>query len=749
MSDPLSRLSDLLRSLDVGGRGFEQLSKWILQNDPEFRAQFARVWLWDEWPGRWGPDRGIDLIAEAHDGALVAAQAKNYGDRHSITKRDIDTFLSESNRAVIASRLLIASTNRVAPSAVDVMAAQEKPVRTCLLARLEASPVTWPQTVSDLQPAPLAKHSARPHQVGALDAIARWAQTDGSRAQVIMACGTGKSLVGVWAAERLKAQRVLVLVPTLALMRQTAIEWCQQLDTPRRLLRISSDRSRVEDDVVRGDELGSVGTTDVDGIAAVLSQNEPVLVLCTYDSSPTLATAMSQLPNFEFDIVIADEAHRCAGLESSAHKTILSNDAIRARRRLFFTATPIIYGTRDKGNLRRRSVAVASMDDPARFGPVIHRLSFAEAIRRHLLCPYQVAVIPIDDDVHALIERRRLVTADGDQILEASSLATQIACGRAMRRFGCRRVVAFLPSIKESKRFSAHFPVALALMDDDDRPQGPVWCEHVDGADMRYATRLARLARFKSETPDEHRLLSNVRMLTEGVDVPGIDAIAFVHTHRGKAAIIQAVGRAVRPAEGKSIGTIVLPIVLRKDESFQAALARSEHRHVVDILGALRSHDPQIDRSLDDLRFHAGPTSSVPPANGSFVIDAPLHVGEEFAEAVDVALTDALDIMTARRRARVHARDVIVAEPPEPSEEEAFLIGLNELQQRGYRGLLPRVPDTCATTFPLHTGGKKRGGVGQTESLPTTTGKRSPIRCHGSPATSTGTTTAFGARWGH
>jgi superfamily II DNA or RNA helicase len=695
-------LRSLLASFGRDGREFERLAKWFLERDPEFRALFRRVWLWDEWPDRWGRDRGIDLVAETHARETVAIQAKNYGEAHSVTKRDLDTFLSESNRAAIGQRLLVASTDRVALSARQTVAAQDKPVSTCLMSRLLASSVPWPTRVAELGAGAMPSLAPKPHQLEAIDAIERWADTGADRGQVIMACGTGKTLVSIWAADRLQADRVLVLVPTLPLLRQTATRWCENAQRSRRLLRICSDRARGDDDMAAGDELSVGGTTDPDRIVSAMASTAPLLIVCTYDSSPLLASAMSALPDAELDLAIADEAHRCSGLEASSHKTILRDDAIRARRRLFFTATPTVYGARDRGSLRRHGATVASMDDPAKFGRVVHRLSFADAIKRDLLCRYQVAVIPVDDDeVHRLIELRRLVTADGDHVLEAMSLATQVACARAMRRFGCQRVVAFHPTIKDSQRFSAHFPVAVSLMDEDDRPPAPVWSEHVDGGGMPYPTRMARLHRFQAPEPHECRLLSNVKVLAEGVDVPGIDAVAFVDTHRRHAAIIQAVGRAVRKAEGKTVGTVVLPVVLRRDESLQAALARSEHRHIVDVLGALRSHDPEIARSLDDLRFHAGdwPRAGA-EANGYFVVDAPLDVGAEFAEAVDVALADALGLARPAPARRLRSAEIVLKPGADPSPEEAFLIGLEELQSRGRRDLLARMP-VATTAFPM------------------------------------------------
>lgn len=693
----------LLATLGADGRDFERLCKWYLENDPVSKARFRRVWLWDEWPGRWGRDRGIDLVAETVDGRNVAVQAKNYGERHSITKRDIDTFLSESSRPVIAERLLMASTDRVAASAREVMLAQDKPVSTCLLAPMSRSPVRWPVTIDELLPDVISRAEPRPHQVRVLEDIDRWARTDAPRGQVVMACGTGKSLIAIWAADRLGAPRVLVLGPTLALLRQVAREWSQHASVQRQLLYISSDTSRLGEDVTRGDELATHRTTDADHIADRLRSASQLLVLCTYNSSPALALAMTKAPEVEFDLAIADEAHRCAGLEGSSHKTILDATAIRAIRRLFFTATPTVYGTKDRARAARRNIRLSSMDDPALFGTVIHHLSFAEAIRQNLLCPYQVAVIPINDaEVMELVERRRIVTADGDHKLEAGSLATQVACARAMRRFGCRRVVAFHPRIKDSQRFGVHFPIAAGLLSDEERPDGPIWSQHIDGRDMPHARRVQLLEQFESDD-DQYRLLSNVRLLTEGVNVPGIDAIAFVDTHRGQAQIIQAVGRAVRLAPGKSVGTIVLPVVLREGESFEAALARSDHRTVVDVLGALRSHDPEIMKSLDGLRFDANSDDGPPSvATGRFVIDAALEVGEEFAEAVDIALTNALGLPSRRPASGsgALAQIRVIDERPPPSEEEMFLRGLHELQLLARWRLVPCVPAT-SHSFPM------------------------------------------------
>lgn len=696
-------LDSLLDSFSSDGKEFELLCKWYLENEPLWKSIFRKVWLWDGWPQRWGRDRGIDLVAETHDGRLFAIQAKNYGAQHSITKSDVDKFLSESNRAVIAERLLIGSTDRVASSAFEVMRAQEKPVSTCLRDALRHSEVDWPQGIKELSPVTVSPAQPRPHQVTALRDIEAWATSGADRGQVVMACGTGKSLIAAWAADRLQAKAVLVLVPTLPLLRQTASVWARHAATKRRFLSVCSDKQHSEvEDLAKDDELGNLRTTNPAAIAEALDSDQPLLAVCTYNSSPAVAKAM-ELTDRSFDLAIADEAHRCAGLESSSHKTILDGEAIRADRRLFFTATPTVFGTRDKGRARDQNVKLASMDDYSRFGRVVHHLSFAKATELGLLCPYQVAVIPVsDDDVHQLIAKHRVVTADGDENLDAASLATQIACARAMRRFDCKRIVAFQPSIIHSKRFSAQFQTASNLLDSHDAPTDPVWVEHVDGAGMRPAVRTRILERFCADEPAEHRLLSNVKLLTEGVDYPGIDAVAFIDTRRGQARIIQAVGRAVRRSPGKTVGTIVLPIVLRVGETFEAALARSEHRPMIDILGALRSHDPEIARSLDDLRFSYRPDDRPTSGSGRFMIDAPVQVGPEFAKAVGLALTNALGVArSAGPPPRPEASEPKLVEPArEPTEDELFDIGLAELWSLGRLDLLPRVPE-AARGFPL------------------------------------------------
>jgi superfamily II DNA or RNA helicase len=697
----------LLAQLDTGGRDFERLAAWFLVHDPEYAAIFERVWSWKDWPGCWGPGKGIDLIGRTRDGRIVAIQAKNYAERHSITKRDVDTFLSESSRAEIDERLLIATTDRVAPTAVEVMDGQEKSVSRCLRTRFADARVKWPASPAELASGGReSKRDPRPYQEEAIARIGAELRAR-DRAQIVMACGTGKTLVAVRSADALESELTLVLVPTLALLRQASQDWAADAANPSHVLKVCSDTTTSQDDqpaIIDAADLGPGVTTDPVAIGAFLNGTGRRIVFSTYQSSPQIAKAMAEDCDAVFDLAVCDEAHWCAGLAGRSNKTILDDSRIRARKRLFFTATPTIYPAHEIVRVAEKNMRVVSMSDERQFGRVAHRLSFAEAIDRELLCPYQVVVMPVTDrEVQDLIEKHSPVTTDGgDTRIDAYSLATQIACLRAMRDYHCRRMVAFHPRIDRSQAFSKQFKQAVELLADHERPDGPVWAAHVDGDRMPRSKRNQLLASF-SQRDDVYRLLSNVKVLSEGVDIPGIDAITLIDTRRGPAQVIQIIGRAVRKMPGKTVGTIVLPVLVGEGEDPSAALARSEHAPIMELLRALRAADPDLERSVDDLRVEIDPNTGEPPARRRFILNIPVEVGSEFADAVNVMLLDALAPgLRERERQRAQDSETSSSEGPQgfaiafdpPNERvNPLLDGLGPLSHAtGSVGLLGHVP---------------------------------------------------------
>ena len=205
------------------GKDFEWLCKWYLENAPQYRGKFRKVYLWNEWPDRWGADCGIDLIAETNDGDLWAIQSKAVSEDHTLAKREIDSFLAESSRKQIKYRLLIASTDKMGPNARRTIDQQEKQASLLLRGDLLTADLVWPEKVGGKAPKPV-RAKPRPHQKAAINDVNRGFKKH-SKGQLIMACGTGKTLTGLWIKEALKAQRTLLLVPSISLVQQNLSEW--------------------------------------------------------------------------------------------------------------------------------------------------------------------------------------------------------------------------------------------------------------------------------------------------------------------------------------------------------------------------------------------------------------------------------------------------------------------------------------------------------------------------------------------
>lgn len=624
------------------GREFEELCRWYLLTDPIYRAQLSRVWLWREWPARWGDDEaGIDLVAEARDGKLWAIQVKAYDPDYSIKKADVDTFLSESARPEFSYRLLIASTNRLARRAERAMHAQEKPVGQVLLHHLERADVAWPASISDLRPAPPKRKDPRPHQRAAIDdVVAGCIHAD--RGQVIMACGTGKTLVALWSAEALGAERTLVLVPSLSLLRQTIQEWTRNSSREFEFLPVCSDDTvRNHDQIVASvAELGFPATGNPQTIREFLARPGARVVFSTYQSSPSIVSALRS-GELDFDLAIADEAHRCAGAAASDFATILDDDKIPVKMRIFMTATPRYFS----GKLRKvgseSEFEIVSMDDDARFGSDFHRLSFGDAIKRGLLSDYRVLVIGVDDETYLTYAKQGLyVTRDGKEVTDARSIAAQIGIAKAIRKYDLRRVITFHSRVQAAEKFSTSLPDVVEWLPCEDRPGGQLWSEYVSG-EMNAGTRETRLQRLREVDANSRGVLSNARCLSEGVDVPALDGVAFVDPKRSAIDIAQAVGRAIRKSDEKELGTIVIPVFIGRDDDAEAALDGSAFKPVWDVVRALREHDSELAEALDDLRRGFGGQSATSLRLPSkLIIELPRSIGADFARAFDVHLVE-------------------------------------------------------------------------------------------------------------
>ena len=492
-------LAKLAPDAQTRGRQFEHICRWFLKHDPKYRLKLTRVWLWSEWPGRWGPDAGIDLVAETHDKKLWAIQAKAYALAHAVSKADVDTFLSESSRETFSFRLLIATTNRIGRTAERTLYSQEKPVGRLLLTDLEKADISWPASPSRLHAAAQRRKKPRPHQQKAISAVCRsFANHD--RGQLIMACGTGKTMVGLWVMERLQSRRVLVLVPSLSLLAQTLREWSANAARLFQYLPVCSDETvRGADWIIsRTSDLGFPVTTDPDEVAAFLRRRQGGVVFATYQSSPVIAKAFTRTRVPAFDLAIADEAHRCAGSSAGPFGTILDDVVLKAKRRLFMTATPRYFTDRVRREASQVEFEIASMDDEEKFGPVFHCLSFSDAIHKDVLSDYQVVIVGVDEPTYRrYAERGALVTTDGKKVIDARTLASHIALAKTMRKYDLFRIISFHGRVKRARDFSADLPGAVRWMPAQSRPSGTLWCEHVSG-EMSSGRRDALLHRFRN-----------------------------------------------------------------------------------------------------------------------------------------------------------------------------------------------------------------------------------------------------------
>jgi superfamily II DNA or RNA helicase len=670
--------------IHVRGTQFERVCAWFLQTDPRYAGQIEEVWLWDDWPGRWGPDCGIDVVARDKTGRIWAIQAKAHGKATTVTKHMVDSFLSETSRPEIQVRLLIQSTDRLAKNAERVIRAQDKDIHVLRLHDLHHAPIDWPTHVHDLTTGKVRDPwSPKPHQEKAITAVMSGFKTH-DRGQLIMACGTGKTLTALWIKERERCDLALVLLPSLSLLSQTVTEWMANAAEPFAFLPVCSDEtvSKGTDAAVlfKSDLVFPVTTNPAD-IADFLRQDGPRVVFSTYQSSARIAEAQTRANVPAFDVIIADEAHRCAGKVSSDYGNVLDAQRIRGDKRLFMTATPRIFTNKIVKQGKEVDIEIASMDNEVLFGPVLHRLPFGEAITLKLLTNYQVAVIGVDDEMYQdWVTRRAFVQTETDINTDAKHLAAQIGLAKAIKRFDLRRLISFHSRVQAAQDFTKSFKEVVAWMPADTAPDGEILCGAVHGK-MSTHDRNTKLQTLRSIGENERGLLANARCLSEGVDVPTLDGVAFIDPRSSQVDIVQAVGRAIRLSEGKSKGTIVLPVFLGDLDDHDEILSGSAFKPIWDVLKALRCHDEALADQLDHMRTQLGRTGTSGPLPDNVIIDFPTRVSTDFADAFTTRLVEAttasfefgLGVLQAFVEREGHAR--VHRKHKEPFDSGLFNLG--------------------------------------------------------------------------
>ena len=612
---------------DVKGKRFETfLCHWLLKEHPVYKNKFRKVWHFEDWPKRWSPrDIGTDLIAEDTEGKICAIQAKFYRAENYIPKGHVDSFLADSSRDVVDYRLLIATTDRIGINATNAIEGQAIPVQMFLLSDFLSAPLSWPNGSDSFKELKAREpHEPRPHQQAAIDDVC---EKLNGRGQLIMACGTGKTLTGQRIAEKLEAKTTLVLLPSLLLLSKTVSDWLVEAKQDFRFLPVCSDNSvtkKVEDEIELSTSELSVGTTtDADEIASFLKRRGNKVIFSTYQSSPKIAEAFTKHSLKPFDLIIADEAHRCAGKSSADYSTVLDAGLLPAKHRLFMTATPRTFKAHVKKKAKENDIEIASMDDETIFGPVLHHLTFGQAIANDppLLTDYRVLVIGVNkDSVREMVEERTLVRTEEGVEDDARSLAIQVGLAKAIRDYDLKRVITFHSKISLAKNFASSFNEFKDHLKEDQRPSGSITYEHVSGK-MPTSERSNKLRALGALEEEDRYLLANARCLSEGVDVPALDGVAFVDPKRSEIDIIQAVGRAIRLSDDKETGTIVIPVFLSDSDDPDEVISASEFDQVWKVVNALRSHDESLGEELDELRVQIGRKQKISLRGSKIVFD--------------------------------------------------------------------------------------------------------------------------------
>ena len=632
------------------GKPFEVFCKWFLENDPEWSKTVDKVWLWDDYPNKWQrQDLGTDLVFRDNDGLVWAVQAKCYGEHRTTTKGDMDSFLNDMGRTGIDRGLWMQSNPLVGINAKHSLEDRDKQVLVLDLDRFRDAPLEYPASFADLYEAKVKeKPKPDPHQIKAIeDATAGLKTSD--RGQMIMACGTGKTFTTLWIKEALEADTTLVLLPSLSLLSQTMWEWAWAGNTDFDILNVCSDttvgtKNKPED--MKVSDVSIPVTSKVEKIIEFLKQPKPKVIFCTYQSSDLIAQAQLDDAVPTFNLAVADEAHRCAGKADAGFATILDGEKIRASKRLFTTATPRYFGKAIKDEAKARDLAVVGMDDEAIFGPVIHKLTFGQAIEQELLTDYQVVIVGVDEPmVREWIENYEIVSTDPDNQTDARTLAAKIGMLKAVKDYDLKRVISFHSRVAGAKQFSDELVDVANLIEPANRPEGTFLSDYVSGA-MKAGDRKKKIDRLKVLEGYDRGILTNARCLAEGVDVPSLDGVAFIDPRGSQVEIIQAVGRAIRKVRGAAVqkkGTIVLPVFIEDGDDHEASIEASNFKPVWDVLKALRAHDGVLADTLDQYRTNMAKnvSQSRESINDKIIFDMPVSVDVAFSSALRTVLVEA------------------------------------------------------------------------------------------------------------
>ena len=663
LTDILEKFRTASKSEREKGNYFENLVRVYLRQEPYFSDRYAgKVWLWADWRKEWqkrgnadpGPDTGIDLVAETTDGELEAIQAKFYDADVKLTMESFGTFFMASGKKHFARRLIVHTTTDSTNHLKTSLADQHPPVNLISLYDLENSRIDWSAYQPGAEAVALQPgKELREYQHKAISNVLNGLE-HADRGKLIMACGTGKTFTSLRLAEKVAGagKSVLFLVPSLNLLSQTLTDWTQEAEIPLHCFAVCSDseigkkaKNTSDDYEMLAHELQYPATTDAKMLAQAFAKGRDSahqrVVFSTYHSIEVISRAQKEFGLPEFDLILCDEAHRTTGAtfadtDDSAFVKIHDQGFLQGKKRVYMTATPRVYGTPAKAKAENDSIVLYSMDDESVYGKNLHTLSFSEAVNDlKILCDYKVIVLTVNE-AHISARLQRLL-ADESNSINVNDASKIVGCWRALSKMDSqddlsfdpepmKRAVAFAQVIEvqkggkthkvSSKNIAGMFAQVVneyraeLLKENPENPDliSRLQCEadHVDGG-MDASQKNQKLEWLKAEAPEETcRILSNVRCLSEGVDVPALDAVLFLTPRNSQVDVVQSVGRVMRKSKDgkKKLGYVILPVVIPADKSPDEALNDNQtYRVVWEVLQALRSHDDRFDAMVNRMQF--------------------------------------------------------------------------------------------------------------------------------------------------
>ncbi len=646
------------------GSWFEKVSRrFLIEHDSA--NEYESIDLWSEWELRGNEgDRGIDMVITTASKEYIAVQCKFHQD--SVSLNDIATFLSKLQSGVKEVRFkkgIIISTSNLTSTALNEIEQIRKSKGIDIVEISEEdfiySQIDWEkfdptQTQGEI---PLCdKKKPRPHQTEAIKATKEYfSDPKNTRGKLIMACGTGKTYTSLKIMEALDPKITLFLAPSIALLSQTFREYAQEKSDPFYASIVCSDdkvgkeKNKNDDDTddINFSELPLKPSTRLEDILSVCElaqkENKRFIIFSTYQSALRIKEAQ-EVGLGEIDLIICDEAHRTVGAmyssnerdDKNAFTLCHSDDNIKAKKRLYMTATPKVYSESSKAKAKESDNAIYSMDDESIFGEEIYTLNFERAIALDLLTDYKVMILAVRKEnlsgvTNSVNKKISRLEAKGTK-LDKKLINNEFVCKIIGTHKGLakqdlialddenkkdydlqnkndttpsQRAISFCKSIKTSKNIKDSFETIMECYDEELKKKSfknlTISIDHIDGT-MNCKVRLEKLEELNTFKPNTCKVLSNARCLSEGVDVPALDSIVFFDGKSAMVDIIQAVGRVMRKAKRKKRGYIILPIALEESEieNLDEAVNNTNFKNIWKVIKALRSHDPSL---VDEATF--------------------------------------------------------------------------------------------------------------------------------------------------